>query len=214
MKKLTIAEASQEIGISKEAIHNRIRRGSLNCIIEDGIKYVMYDATITKQATRRTPAKKQVVDNNDKYYQLLEVQNQKLQEKLEKLELETSLLREQKEQLLIAEKDKIEEIYLKKDEQLKSILSAINTTAMINAPQKEVHDIEIVDIEEKVEKKPLISLKKHLKNLKISKEKRLKIKAKFNKKAKKDKRIITKGDKFYIELSKYDYSDLIDKYLI
>ena len=39
MKKLTIAEAASDIGISKEAIHNRIRRGSLNCVIENGIKF-------------------------------------------------------------------------------------------------------------------------------------------------------------------------------
>ena len=41
MKKLTIADAADHYGVSKEAIHNRVRRGSLNCIVEDGVKFVV-----------------------------------------------------------------------------------------------------------------------------------------------------------------------------
>ena len=41
MKKLTIADAADHFGVSKEAIHNRVRRGSLNCIVEEGVKYVV-----------------------------------------------------------------------------------------------------------------------------------------------------------------------------
>ena len=212
MKKLTIAEASAEIGISKEAIHNRIRRGSLNCIIEDGVKFVILDdkPKITPKST--TPAKqtKNTSNNNEKYYKLLEEQNQKLQEKIEKLELETRELRDQKEQMLIAEKAKIEEIYIQKDEQLKSILTAITTTNMLNAPKKEIHDIEIVEVEEKNnENDILISLKKYLKNKNISKKKRIKIKNNFKKLTKKDNRIFLIKGKYFIKPFLYDYSDLL-----
>jgi predicted DNA-binding protein YlxM (UPF0122 family) len=40
MKKINITEASEFFGVSKEAIHNRIRRGSLQSDIENGIKIV------------------------------------------------------------------------------------------------------------------------------------------------------------------------------
>jgi len=43
MQKMNIAEASEFFGISKEAIHNRIRRGSLVSVVEDGVKFVMVD---------------------------------------------------------------------------------------------------------------------------------------------------------------------------
>ena len=209
MKKLTLNEASQEIGISKEAIHNRIRRGTLNCVIENGVKFVMLDEN-NKQTPKRTPTVKKVVNNNvdDKYYKLLEEQNKQLQDKLEKLELETRVLRDQKEQMLIAEKIKIEEIYIRKDDQLKSILNAINTTAMINAPQKEVHDIEIVEVQDDTKDEVPISLNKYLKSKNISKKKKEKIKIKFKKKAKKDTRIITMGDKYYVKPLTHNYHDL------
>ena len=172
MKKLTIAQASQEIGISKEAIHNRIRRGSLDCVIENGIKYVLYDSNnTTKKTTQSTTNQtkiQQVIVQDDKYYKFLEEQNKKLQEKLEHLELETRSLREQKEQMLIAEKLKIEDIYIKKDEQLKSILSAISTNNLLQTPQKDIHDIELVEVEKK--EKP-ITVKRYLKNQKIPKTK-------------------------------------------
>ena len=41
MSKMTVAEASEYFKISKEAIHNRIRRGTLDCVIEHGTKYVV-----------------------------------------------------------------------------------------------------------------------------------------------------------------------------
>ena len=40
MMKLTILDAAEKLGISKEAIHNRIRRGSLKSVVENGVKFV------------------------------------------------------------------------------------------------------------------------------------------------------------------------------
>jgi len=208
MKKLTIADASTEIGISKEAIHNRIRRGSLECVIEDGVKFVILDEN-TKLVPKRVTTPKKVINTNDKYYALLEEQNLKLQEKVEQLELETRSLRDQKEQMLISEKEKIEDIYLKKDEQLKSILTAINSNAVLNAPQKEVHDIEILEVNDIDEEEVPVSLKKYLKTKNISKKQQKKLIKKVNKIAIKDHRIISIGDKNYIKPLIYDYSDLL-----
>jgi len=157
--------------------------------------------------------------SEERYYKLLEEQNAKLQSKVEKLEDETRTLRDQKEQMLIAERVKIEQIYKDKDEQLKNLLTTISSQFMLNAPStesKEEHvEAEIeVQVEETAKEKLLvedeiISLKKYLKEKKISAKKSDKIIAKFKKRAKKDKRITILGKKCYINLTKYDYSDLL-----
>ena len=141
MEKLTIQDAALKLGISKEAIHNRIRRGSLESIVEDDVKFVIINekTTVTK---KRTTTNRQALNSNDKrYYKLLEEQNEKLQNKVETLEVETRSLRDQKEQMLIDERKKIEQIYNDKDEQLKSILSSftlpmIGTSSSLNKQSK------------------------------------------------------------------------------
>ncbi len=207
MSKLSIADAAIKLGVSKEAIHNRIRRGSLESIIEDGIKYVLITKNL--QATNKTNTRRTASTNTDsKYYKFLEEQNQKLQTKIEVLEGETKTLRDQKEQMLISEREKIEQIYKDKDEQLKNILNAISSKFLLNAPNEE----ELVEAEieqESEEESTSISLKSYLKDNNISKKKSIKIKERFKKVAKSDSRIIRIGKKHYINLNKYDYSDLL-----
>jgi len=56
MKKLTIEAAAKHFDVSKEAIHNRIRRGSLEVIIEEGVKLVKVgDAKATRPRAKATP---------------------------------------------------------------------------------------------------------------------------------------------------------------
>ena len=121
MKKMSVADAAVYFGVSREAIHNRIRRGSLKSVIEGDVKLVLVDETKTK----KTPQKRVVKSssNDERYYKLLEAQNEKLQARVEKLENETRTLRDQKEQMLIEERQKIERIYKEKDEQLKNNIS-------------------------------------------------------------------------------------------
>ncbi len=135
MPNMTILEAAEHLGVSKEAIHNRVRRGSLSVSIIDGVKYVNIDGTaktIQKSKQRQTGKSSSVSD--DRYYKFLEEQNSKLQAKVEKLETETRTLRDQKELMLIEERKKIEQIYKEKDEQLKNILSTLSSQFMLNAP--------------------------------------------------------------------------------
>ncbi|WP_321779511.1 DNA-binding protein [Sulfurimonas sp.] len=207
MSKMSIADAATKLGVSKEAIHNRIRRGSLQSVVEDGIKYVLI--TKSSQTTNKTSTRRvSVVHTDAKYYKFLEEQNQKLQTKVEKLEGETKTLRDQKEQMLISEREKIEQIYKDKDEQLKNILNTISSKFLLNAPDEE--ELVEVEIEAQAEKEGTpISLKSYLKNNNISKKKSLKIKERFKKVAKSDSRIIRIGKKYYINLTKYDYKDLL-----
>ncbi len=211
MKKLTIEAAAKHFGVSKEAIHNRIRRGSLEVVVEEGVKLVKVgDAKVVKPRAKATPAQRNT-SNDERYYKLLQEQNNKLQARVEKLEGETQSLRDQKEQMLIEERQKIEQIYKDKDAQLKQVLNTLATQFMLTqAPEnvkEEITDtVEIVEVEEASE---LISLKKYLKNKKLSGKKSAKIQKKFMKKASSDERIITVGSKLYIDPIKYDYSELL-----
>jgi len=208
MSKMSVSDAAAHFGVSKEAIHNRIRRGSLEVVVENGIKMV----TIS---TKATPAKNKVrvsarsSVHDDRYYKLLEEQNAKLQSRVEVLEGETRTLRDQKELMLIEERKKIENIYKEKDEQLKNILSTLSSQFMLSAPKSIQEETLEVEIEDNDDVDSLISLKKYLKTTSFSEKKREKIKAKFKKRAKKDERIITIGSKCYLNPTKYDYSDLV-----
>ncbi len=213
MPNMTIIEAAEYFGVSKEAIHNRVRRGSLSVSVVDGVKLVEVD-TNTKTAPpspRRTQTKQVNSINSDKYYQFLEEQNSRLHEKVEKLESETRALRDQKEEMLIQERIKIEQIYKDKDEQLKNILGTISSQFMQNTPIAQIEEEHLeaeIEVQEEKPKDKIISLKKYLKSKKISDKKSDKIKARFKKRAKKDNRITTIGKKYYINPIKYDYEDL------
>ncbi|RLA71754.1 MAG: DNA-binding protein [Epsilonproteobacteria bacterium] len=213
MAKFTVADAALKLGVSKEAIHNRVRRGSLKSVVENGIKLVLIEASATTASSIRKTTSKKVLHVDDRYYKLLEEQNAKLQNRVDTLEGETRSLRDQKEQMLIDERKKIEQIYKDKDEQLKSIITAISSKFMLNAPEDYLDDKEDVveaEVQDRIEPdidNRLISLSKYLKAKKFSKKKINKIKEKFKKNAKEDSRIITIGKKYYIDLDKYDYSD-------
>jgi len=220
---LSVNDAAEYFGISKEAIHNRIRRGSLEVVLKEGVKMVIVDEKTApknspKTAQRAPRAKAPIHD--ERYYRLLEEQNAKLQARVETLESETRSLRDQKEQMLIAEREKIEAIYKEKDEQLKSVLSTLSQQFMLTLPNENIETLEALDAQIESENEPsekpqepknskVISLKKYLKSLKLSDKKAKKIKERFEKKAQKDRRIITLGEKIYLDTLRYDYSDLI-----
>jgi len=209
MSKMSVADAAEYFGVSREAIHNRIRRGSLTCELVDGIKLVVVDKNV--KTAPRTQTKRVASTSNDKYYKLLEDQNAKLQNRVEKLEDETRSLRDQKEQMLIDERVKVEQIYRDKDEQLKSILTTFQEQFMLSAPQQSEQEHLEVEIQEETleEEHEIISLKKYLKEQKYSDKKCKKIRKRFDKRAKKDNRIVIIGKKYYLDLAKYDYKDLL-----
>ena len=179
MSKMSIAEAAEYFGVSREAIHNRIRRGSLNSVVEDGVKLVEVSATAKPTRTASRTKSTKTNSSDSRYYKLLEEQNAKLQARVETLEGETRSLRDQKEQMLIEERIKIEQIYKDKDEQLKNILSSLSSQFMLNAPS-EVSEIKEdaleaeIELETKTEVKSesqVLSLKKYLKKNKVSEKK-------------------------------------------
>lgn len=206
MPKLTIMDAAQKLGVSKEAIHNRIRRGSLESVIEDGIKYVLLDESAQAKPTPKVRAVKSSRQGDERYYKFLEEQNSKLQSRVEFLEGETRTLREQKEIMLIQEREKIEEIYKQKDEQLKSILSAISSKFMLehSAPSQEPME----ELEVEITSEP-VSLKAYLLEQGISEKKIKKIRKKCEKIADIDPRFERRKKKIYIDPVQYRYKDLL-----
>lgn len=201
MQKMSVQEAADFYGVSKEAIHNRIRRGSLQSVIEDGVKLVLVDAT------KGVPARKtSAASTSSKYQKFLEEQNAQLQQRIENLENETRMLRDQKERMLIQEREKLEQIYKEKDEQLKSILQTVASKFMLEAPAIEEEATFDAIIDEQ-EQSSLVSLKKHLKSLNLSEKKMQKIIKRFKKLD--DERVVRVGKKIYIDPVAYNYDDLL-----
>jgi predicted DNA-binding protein YlxM (UPF0122 family) len=212
MKKMSVAEAAKFFGVSREAIHNRIRRGSLESVVEDGVKLVLVNERTKPKIASALRKKENKSANDERYYKLLEAQNTKLQERIDILEKETRTLRDQKEQMLIQEREKIEAVYKEKDEQLKNILQTLSSKFMLGAPvaeEPEALEAEI-SIDEEVLSSSVTSLKKYIKKEQFSSKKAKKIRKRFKKAAKvDDERVLVIGEKFYLDFDKYDYSDLL-----
>jgi len=122
-KKLTVIEAAKLLGVSKEAIYNRLRRGSLQSVVENGVKYILLTKSSLKEGT---PVRKMQGTTENAYVELLKVQLDEMKLKNEKLEADKERLIADKERLLIESKEKIEMIYKERDEQLKAILTLAN----------------------------------------------------------------------------------------
>lgn len=194
--KYTILDAAQKLGVSKEAIHNRVRRGSLECVVEDGVKFIV----LGKSESKSTKPHASSVQTKDKYSQFLEEQNIKLNKRVDELEIETRVLRDQKEQMLISQKESIEQIYREKDEQIKNIINAISLK-LTHFKHGEIVETEVVA---KSKEQKLVSLKKELLSRGFSKKKIKQIKERVA--SAQDDRFIFVGNKIYINLA-FDYSD-------
>lgn len=200
MSKLSVAEAAEKFKVSKEAIHNRIRRGSLDCVIEHGMKYVLIDE----------PTETKVEAVPDKYYSYIEEENTQLKERVRKLEKKNSSLRDQREEMLVLEKQKIEQIYKERDEQLKQVLHTITTKFLpkMSAQEREETTQEVVDVVE-IESEP-IKLKTFLRLKAYKPAKTERIKNRFKRLIGQDVRVFRKEGKIYVDPNRYDYSDLLD----
>jgi len=145
MAQLTVAEASKVLGITKEAIYNRIRRGSLNSVTKDGTKYVIIDPSNSPQ-----PHPQMVVQapGEERYIKLLESQLEELKEKTQKLESDKTQLIGEKEALLKESKVEIERIYKERDKQLRIILSLIKRPALTKPQEAKPQEAIDADFEE------------------------------------------------------------------
>lgn len=204
MKKMTIADAAEYFNVSKEAIHNRIRRGSLDCIVDNGVKYVAVES-----AKANTSAN--VVSDN-RYTQYIEQENERLREKVGILEKETTRLRDQREQMLIDERVKVEQIYKERDAQLRSVLHVVATKFLVHAnPEAVMQEADAINADVvDTEIDEWISLKSLLKLKRIKDKEKKRIKSRFELAMdEEDGRLILRDGKIYLNPSLFDYADLL-----
>jgi hypothetical protein len=200
MKKMTIGDAAEHFGVSKEAIHNRIRRGSLDCIVENGVKYVAV-ASLKNTATAN-------IVSDGRYTQYIEQENERLREKVDILERETTRLRDQREQMLIDERVKVEQIYKERDAQLRSVLHVVATKFLAHAPIDEVMEEAITaDV---IENDEWIGLKSFLKLKRYKDKEKKKIKSRFESAVENgDERLSVRDGKIFLNPAAFGYSDLL-----
>jgi hypothetical protein len=200
MKKMTIGDAAEHFGVSKEAIHNRIRRGSLDCIVENGVKYVAVASAKNTEAAHTA--------HDGRYTQYIEQENERLREKVDILEKETTRLRDQREQMLIDERVKVEQIYKERDAQLRSVLHVVATKflshANADAVMEEAINADVVETDEE-----WISLKEFLKLKRYKDKERKKIKRRFEELGESDARLSVRDGKVFLNPSAFGYSDLL-----
>ena len=231
MSKMTVADAAEHFNVSKEAIHNRIRRGTLNSIIENGVKYVVL------------PDEKPAPQADSRFHDYIEKENERLKEKNDRLEAEINRLRDQREQMLIAEREKVEQIYKERDEQLKNVLQVFASKLL---PEKAAEAIIEETVAAEIVEEPaaplggedfedgvideeeaaggmadtpdpfegddfddLVSLKNFMKLKGFGKKQRQRIKERFQAHAEDDSRILVREGKLHLRPYHYDYSDLL-----
>ncbi|WP_294963946.1 hypothetical protein [Sulfurimonas sp.] len=222
---LTIDEYSKQFKMSKEMINSRLRAKKLNYIIDDSVTYIQVDdipSPVEKKKVEVTQEKKAIARPKTTVATVIALyqrENTQLKEKIIQLENKIDKLINDKEQMLRDERDKIEQLYTKKDEQLKNILELVNTKMMIEHQGSTIHEVETVEQEEntlavKPEVEPvveqsIVELKDHLKTLNLKSYQRKVIKRRFLSVYDNDIRVVQKDGKLYLDFSKYDYSDLL-----
>lgn len=206
MKKMTIADAAEYFNVSKEAIHNRIRRGSLDCIVDNGVKYVAVESSKSSAVTNG--------ESDNRYTHYIEQENARLREKVDVLEKETTRLRDQREQMLIDERVKVEQIYKERDAQLRNVLHVVATKFLSHASVDAVMEegmgtdainADVVD----TDRDEWVSLKSFLKLKRYNDKEKKKIKNRFEVLADDDTRLSIRNGKIFLNPSEYDYSDLL-----
>jgi len=214
--RLSIDEYADRFNLPVATIHTKLRSKELNYTIDQGIVYILLSST---------PEQKQKTSVGT-IIALYQKENQHLKDKIDELESKVDRLINDKEQMLREERSRIENLYQSKDEQLKTVLELINTKLQLShpqpiAPHQPLNSVDI-ELEEEIEE-PLsskqpdpeslnphkIALRQYLKNIGLEPiEKRL-IKRRFAGAYGSDIRILQHGGEFYLDLSKFDYSDLL-----
>ena len=214
--RLSIDEYADRFDLPVATIHTKLRSKELNYTIDQGIVYILLSST---------PEQKQKTSVGT-IIALYQKENQHLKDKIDELENKVDRLINDKEQMLREERSRIEHLYQSKDEQLKTVLELMNTKLQLSQPRpiessQPISSVE-TDLDEEFEvpiavKEPevephnphKISLRQYLKNIGLeAMEKRL-IKRRFAGAYGSDIRILQHDGEFYLDLSKFDYSDLL-----
>ncbi|MBR8465445.1 helix-turn-helix domain-containing protein [Campylobacter sp. faydin G-140] len=133
MQRLNVTDAAEILGITKEAVYNRIRRGSLKSIEKNGQKFVILDdeSNLQRQKSKsevklaKMPTTKQNELKNDEFIKYLLAQIDEMKAINLNLQADKERLFKEKEQMLVESKNEISQIYKERDEKLMQFLDAI-----------------------------------------------------------------------------------------
>ncbi|MGZ8548453.1 MAG: hypothetical protein ACXW33_07590 [Sulfuricurvum sp.] len=219
--RFSIDDYAKTFKMSKEMIHTKIRTKKLNYIIEMGVTYIIVPSSSLDEESKRSlletqktkaatiPPPAPIKTSIGMVISLYQKENHHLKLKIKELETKIDSLIHDKEQMLIAECHRIENIYTTKDEQLKSILEVLSTKLMLSQ-HTTVHDVVATQPQNlSCPSTGVIELKRYLKFIGIGSEGRKTIRNRFSQGYGSDIRIIQKEGEFYVDLSKYDYTDLL-----
>jgi len=217
--RLSIEEYASRFDLSIATVHDKLRKKELDYSIDEGIVHILLSST---------PEPKEESSPTATIITLYKQENMQLKEKIKSLEEKVDRLIDDKEQMLRDERSRIEQVYQNKDEQLKSILELINTKLKLSQPTaisdkdmayqdsnlQEEKSIQSIDADPIQEKNALdidqrVSLRKYLKNIGLEPQHKRIVKRHFADAYGSDIRILQHKGEFYLDLSKFDYSDLL-----
>lgn len=219
--RLSVDEYCKKYKMSREMLSSKIKAKKLNYVVDGETVYIVVDdiaelpqpSIKTEEPQLHTLKPKVTVAT---VISLYEKENRFLKDKIVQLEAKIDKLVDDKEQLLIAERDRIEQIYSSKDEQLKNILELVNKKIKLQRDEMESNKVDNFNFNnettliEESSKEELVELKEYLKSLDLKQFQRKAIKKRFLDVYDSDVRIIQKNSKLYLDLQKYDYGDLIN----
>ena len=166
MQKLAINEAAEILGITKEAVYNRIRRGSINTVIENGTKFVILDEKpSSEKATKPAPKSTKIKSQNDEFINYLLNELSELKSLNLNLQADKDRLFKEKEQMLIERKNEILQIYKDRDEKLMQFLNAMQRP-LLTQKNDDMPNNEAIEAEIENESK-WINLSEFLKELNL-----------------------------------------------
>ena len=172
MKKVSIGEAAEILGISKEAVYNRIRRNSLRAEESGGVRYVLLDDTAgdSRGAKSKTgpDASQDQTAQNQSFIDYLIKEVTELKGKIEALQSDKDRLHKEKEEILIASKEEIKLMYKERDEKLGYFLSFFDKP-LISAKNREAKPFDVEVKEKAYDEREWTSLAKFIRSLKRKK---------------------------------------------
>ncbi|WP_373069492.1 hypothetical protein [Sulfurimonas sp.] len=209
---ITIEEYAKRFKMSTEMVTSKIRQKKLNFTIQNGITLINIPdeetAPVASEKNKQIQVQKNIMQKATvaTVLGLYKRENSYLKQKIEQLEAKIDKLIEDKENMLREERDRIESIYLNKDEQLKHILELVNQKLLQDQQEKNVY----YEVEHsKSSPSKIVELKEYLKTLDLKTSQRKNIKRRFQDVLHEDIRVIEQNGKIYLDFSKYDYSDLL-----
>ena len=208
MREVSISEASEILGVSKEAIYNRIRRNSIRTREKNGIKYVILEEqsdisqnnpeqNFDQTAPKPRPSRPNSPSSNQNFIDYLIAEISELKSQIQTLQEDKDRLYREKEEILISSKEEIKLMYKERDDKLGYFLSFFEKPLLGASPREnKPYDVEV---KEKIyDENEWISLAKFIKSLDLGRKKRAKVQSLIIENIGKNEHILVVGDELLI----------------